>query len=54
MTMLSYEDFLRTKVETVAPAGFRAEVSNPHLFPFQRATVEWALERGRARKGGRS
>lgn len=45
---MSYSDFLATKrvqaPATPVPHGSIAE----HLFPFQRAIVEWALERGRA------
>ncbi len=45
---MSYEDFLASKA-VVAPATPvpHRELAR-HLFPFQRACVEWALERGRA------
>src|SRR5262245_19582467 len=44
-----YADFLTSKVRSVAPTGFAdATVDSPHLFPFQRDLVRWALRRGRA------
>lgn len=43
-----YADFLESKRITIAPSGFEVEPSNPHLFPFQRDLVRWALKIGKA------
>lgn len=44
-----YDDFIRRKSVTVAPAGIvKHGPLNKALFPFQRDIVEWALKRGRA------
>ena len=46
---MNYEDFIRQKDMIAAPTGIHgAEVDSPHLFPFQRDLVRWALRRGRA------
>jgi len=44
----TYEDHLRDKARRAPDAGFRVELDESYLFPFQRATVEWALRKGRA------
>lgn len=46
---MSYEDFIARKAIVVSPAGIAdpPEVSE-QLYPFQRACVRWALQRGRA------
>lgn len=45
--MRSYEDIIAAK-ERYAPAvGFRADITDDWLFPFQRHIVRWALEGGR-------
>lgn len=48
--MSDYRAFLETKRLAAAPSGFTADPAtiNPHLFPWQRAIVLWALERGNA------
>lgn len=47
--MTTYEDFLRQKDLAAVATGIpSAEVDSPHLFPFQRDLVRWALRRGRA------
>lgn len=43
-----YSGFLASKGQLAPQLGFSAKVDSPHLFPFQRACVEWALARGRA------
>lgn len=43
-----YETFIASKARAHVPAGFDADCSDYSLFPFQRATVEWALNLGRA------
>ncbi len=43
-----YETFIASKARAHVPAGFDADCSDYSLFPFQRATVEWALSLGRA------
>ena len=47
---LDYEEFLARKQRTVQRVGFEvdAEAIHPHLFPFQRDIVRWALRLGRA------
>lgn len=45
---MNYLEFLKGKLAHDAPSGFRADVSTPHLFDFQRDVVRWALRRGRA------
>lgn len=44
----NYERFLSSKSALVPQYGFKADVTSTHLFPFQRAIVEWAIDRGRA------
>lgn len=48
--MSEYRAFLETKRLAATPSGFTADPAtiNPHLFPWQRAIVVWALERGTA------
>lgn len=48
--MKDYESFLEQKGRVVVDAGVTVDADklNPHLFPFQRDLVRWALERGRA------
>jgi len=43
-----YASFIESKATAHVPAGFDADCSDYDLFPFQRATVEWALNLGRA------
>lgn len=45
---MNYSDFLQSKRITIAPSGFDVEPRNPHLFPFQRDLVRWALRIGKA------
>lgn len=46
---MSYEQFLREKLATVAPSGIASGFSVPaSLFPHQSALTAWALRRGRA------
>lgn len=43
-----YQDFLRGKSLTVAPAGFSSQTPiNPRLFDFQRDITRWALQKGK-------
>lgn len=45
-----YEEFLRRKLVRFSPVGFevKPDVLCPHLMPFQRDLVHWALRRGRS------
>ena len=43
-----YARFLESKGDLVPQVGFERAITSPHLFPFQRSIVEWALARGRA------
>ena len=46
---MKYDDFVSTKLARNVPTGIAgAEVDSPHLFPFQRDLVRWALRRGLA------
>src|SRR5687768_15262131 len=47
---MEYDAFLAAKRLTAQPAGFDVapDALNPLLFPFQQATVLWALRRGRS------
>jgi superfamily II DNA or RNA helicase len=47
---VNYDLFLQQKRLIAAPVGFKVDANdlNQHLFPFQRALVQWALQRGRA------
>lgn len=45
---MSYQDFIARKHVAAEPAGFAASLDGSPMFPFQRATVEWALQLGRA------
>lgn len=47
---MRYEDFIAAKMAYAAPSGLDVEPSAlaPHLFPFQRDVILWALRRGRA------
>jgi hypothetical protein len=47
MTTDPYTAILERKARYAQPAGFRAEVAEPWLFPFQRRSCEWALHGGR-------
>lgn len=47
-TMDPYQDFIARKAVSAEPAGFVAHLTGSPMFPFQRATVEWALQLGRA------
>jgi len=45
----TYDAFIRRKDMLATATGIAdAEVTSPHLFPFQRDLVRWALRRGRA------
>ncbi len=47
--MNSYSDFLKSKSIVAEPAGIKEPSGiSEKLFPFQRACVSWALQRGRA------
>lgn len=48
MTIETYRDFIAQKRRAVPGAGFDAEITSGHLFPFQRDIVRWALRKGRA------
>lgn len=43
-----YKEFLDSKTVEFSGVGFKPTKLNKHLFPFQRAIVEWALQKGRA------
>jgi len=45
---VEYDEFLARKRRHIPPAGFDANAEGFGLFPFQAATVEWALHLGRA------
>ena len=47
--MTDYEEFLSTKRLVVTSCGIDVppQTLNPHLFPFQRTLVHWALRKGR-------
>lgn len=45
---MTYETHIAGKAIEAQPQGWRAAVAHPWLYPFQRATVEWALHLGRA------
>jgi len=45
---MNYLDFISQKTAEAPIAGFDAKVCDGPAFPFQRATVEWALRLGRA------
>jgi len=47
LTTDPYNDFLAAKRIDVQAAGFEHDGDWPHLFPFQRDIVRWALHRGR-------
>lgn len=48
--MEEYKSFIATKAFNQAPTGFHIKETDIHemLFPFQRAIVAWALDRGKA------
>lgn len=50
MSVENYESFLRSKALVTPSVGFKVDEAelSPELFPFQRATVKWALAKGRA------
>ena len=43
-----YESFLQSKSIDFQGVGFKPDKLNKYLFPFQKAIVEWALQKGRA------
>lgn len=45
---MNYYEFLKSKEERAADAGFEAEKLNPHLFDYERDVVLWALRKGKA------
>lgn len=44
----AYTAFLERKLVTASDEGIEVSEQSPHLFPFQRAVVEWACRKGRA------
>ena len=46
--MDDYAGFLAEKLAHDKPSGFSVRIATPHLFPFQRDLVAWALRRGRS------
>ena len=46
--MNEYEKFLASKTSEFIGIGFKPTKLNKYLFPFQKAIVEWALQKGRA------
>ena len=46
--MDDYAGFLAEKLAHDKPSGFSVRIDTPHLFPFQRDLVAWALRRGRS------
>jgi len=46
--MKEYESFLESKSIEFTGIGFTPKVLNKYLFPFQKAIVEWALQKGRS------
>ena len=47
--VVSYAEFLERKTQFGADHGFEPVVMPDHLFDFQKALVEWAVRKGRAR-----
>lgn len=46
---MKYSSFLDSKKKTSTPTGFTpCSPLSPHLFPYQRAIVDWSIRRGRA------
>lgn len=45
---MEYTDYLKGKQDRALKRGFEARDTNPMLFPFQKAIVEWACRLGRA------
>jgi DNA modification methylase len=43
-----YDEFLKSKTFEFQGVGFKPKSLNKHLFPFQKAIDEWALQKGRA------
>jgi DNA modification methylase len=43
-----YNEFLKSKTFEFQGVGFKPKSLNKHLFPFQKAIDEWALQKGRA------
>lgn len=43
---MDYADFIAAKHFRQVEAGFDHVCTNPRLFDYQKATVEWALRRG--------
>lgn len=48
MQLGSYDQFIAEKHFRHPPSGFEYECKSPHLYDYQRATVEWALRRGKS------
>jgi len=45
---IEYNEFLKSKSIEFTGIGFKPSKLNKYLFPFQKAIVEWALQKGRA------
>jgi len=45
---MDYQKFLSSKIPLAQPCGFDAKVEGSHLFDYQSAVIQWALQRGRA------
>lgn len=45
---MDYEKFIAEKHFRQPPSGFEYECKSPHLYDYQKATVEWALRRGKS------
>lgn len=45
---MEYNDFLNSKNSEFIGVGFKPSYLNEYLFPFQKAIVEWALQKGKA------
>jgi DNA modification methylase len=48
MKQLEYKEFLNSKNASFEGVGFKPSSLNKYLFPFQKAIVEWALQKGKA------
>lgn len=48
MSLAPYSAFLERKLLTASDDGIEVQEDSPHLFPFQRAVVEWAARKGKA------
>lgn len=47
LTMMAYDDFLKTKAICAESSGFDCDDRNPALFGWQNDVVQWALRKGR-------